>query len=130
MDNRSTIDIFYHNTFIKIGFKNSNLKPITTLLYAFTDDFIIQQGIITLPLSLGDFPRIATIIVDFLVEYLSTFNAVLQRQSLKALKAITPFLMEIRQSQSLVEPCKSYFLHYFFINLKIIIMFFYSKILL
>lgn len=41
VDNGSIVDILYHNTFIKIDFKDSYLKLVITLLYKFTRDFIM-----------------------------------------------------------------------------------------
>lgn len=63
MDNESIVDILFHNAFVKIGFKDNNLKSIITLLHKFTGDFIMSCGMITLPLS-RDFPKIATVMVD------------------------------------------------------------------
>ena len=46
--------------------------------------------VITLPMTVGEYPRESCIMVDFLViDQLSAFNTVLGRPSLRALKAIT-----------------------------------------
>ena len=48
------------------------------------------MGVITLPLTVGEYPRESYVMADFLViDQPSPFNAVLGRPALKALKAIT-----------------------------------------
>ena len=50
----------------------------------------MPMGVISLPMIVGEYPRQSYVMSDFLViDKPSTFNAVLCRPSLRALKAIT-----------------------------------------
>ena len=63
---------------------------MTSPFYEFTRDNLITEGTINLAITLGDSPRMATLIIDFLVvKCPSTFNRVLGRPLLKGLKAVT-----------------------------------------
>ena len=51
---------------------------------------MVPVGVITLSLTVGEYPRESYVMTDFLViDQPSTFNAVLDRPSLRALKVIT-----------------------------------------
>lgn len=86
VDKGSTVDILYYNAFVKIGLKDSDLKPVTTSLHNLTGDFIMSRGRIILPFTVGECPRTLTIMAKFLVvDCPSAFNTLLDRPSLKAL---------------------------------------------
>ena len=90
VDNRSSVDILYYQAFQRMGLKNSDLRPSPSPIYSFTGDSIIPVGVITLPMTGGEYPRESCLMADFLViDQPSAFNAVLVRPSLRALKAIT-----------------------------------------
>ena len=90
VDNGSSIDILYYQTFQKMGLKNSDLRPSPNPIYGFTGDSITPMGVITLPMTVGEYPRESYVMADFLViDQPSAFNVVLERPSLRALKAIT-----------------------------------------
>ena len=73
-----------------MGLKNSDLRPSPSPIYSFIRDSIIPVGVITLPMMVGEYPRESWVMADFLViDKLLVFNAVLNRPSLRALKAIT-----------------------------------------
>ena len=73
-----------------MGLKVINLKPSPNLVYGFTRDSITLMGVISLPMTLGDYPRYSCVMADFLViNQLLTFNVVLDRPSFRALIAIT-----------------------------------------
>ena len=73
-----------------MGLKVSNLKPSPNPVYGFTGDSVIPLGVISLPMTLGEYPRQSYVMVDFLViDQPSTFNAVIGRPSLRELRAIT-----------------------------------------
>ena len=73
-----------------MGLNNSELKPSPNPIYGFTGDSVTPMGIITLPMMVEEYPRESCIMVNFLViDQLSAFNTVLDRSSLRALKAIT-----------------------------------------
>ena len=73
-----------------MGLKNHDLKPSFSPIYSFIGDSVIPMGVITLPMMVGEYPRESCVMADFLViDQLSAFNAVLDRPSLRTLKAIT-----------------------------------------
>lgn len=90
VDNESAVDILYYNAFIKMGLKDSDLKPVTNPLYSFTSASIMSHGRIDVPLTVGGFPKTSTAMTKFLVvDCPSAFNALLGRPTLKALKVVT-----------------------------------------
>ena len=73
-----------------MGLKNNGLRPSPNPIYGFTGDSTRPMGVITLPMTVGEYPRETCVMTDFLViDQPSAFNAVLGRPSLRALKAIT-----------------------------------------
>lgn len=90
IDNGSTIDIWYSSVFVRIGLKDGDLKSATTPLYGYIGDFIMLRGRIILPFTVGEYPKTMTVMAEFLVvDCPSTFNTLLGRLSLKALKVAT-----------------------------------------
>ena len=90
VNNGSFVDILYYQAFERMGFKVSNLKPSPNPIYSFTRDSIIPLGLISLSMTLGEYPRQSCVMADFLViDQPSAFNAVLGRPSLRELKAVT-----------------------------------------
>ena len=90
VDNGSSVDILYYQAFQRMGLRDSDLKPSPNPIYGFTGDFVVLVGVITLPLTVGEYPRESCMMEDFLViDQPSTFNEVLGRPSPKALKAVT-----------------------------------------
>ena len=57
VDNRSSVDILYLQAFKRMGLKVSDLKPSPNLVYSFTGDSIVPLGVISLPMTLGEYPR-------------------------------------------------------------------------
>ena len=73
-----------------MGLKDSDLKPSPNPVYYFTGDSVMSMGVISFPMTMREYPRQSYVMADFLViNQPSTFNAVLGRSSLRALKAIT-----------------------------------------
>ena len=90
VDNGSSVDILYYQSFQRMGLKVSDLKPSPNLIYDFTGDFVTPMGVISLPMTLGEYLRQSCVMIDFLViDQPLAFNAVLGRPSLKELRAIT-----------------------------------------
>ena len=90
VDNGSSVDILYYQAFQKIGLKASDLKPSPNPVHSFTGDSITPMGVISLPMTVGEYPKKSCVMLDFLViDQPSALNVVLGRPSLKALKAIT-----------------------------------------
>ena len=57
VDNGSSVDILYYQVFKSMGLKDSDLRPSPSQIYGFIGDFVIPIGVITLLLTLGDYPR-------------------------------------------------------------------------
>ena len=55
--NRSSMDILYFQAFKRIGLKVSDLKPSLNSVYSFTGDSVVPLGVISLPMTLGEYPR-------------------------------------------------------------------------
>ena len=90
VDNKSVVNILYWDTYQKIELTRADVSPTTSSLYGFTGDHMIPEGTIKLVVTLGEHPRVATIVTEFLVvNCLSTFNEVLGRPLLQAMKAVT-----------------------------------------
>ena len=90
VDNGSFIDILYYQAFQMMGLKVSDLKPSPNPIYSFTGDSVILLGVISHPMTLGEYPRQSCVMTDFLViDQPSAFNAALGRLSLRELRAIT-----------------------------------------
>ena len=59
-------------------------------LVGFTGDAIKAEGRVTLPLTLGEFPRQRTLLTDFSVVHApSPYNAILDRPILNYFRAVT-----------------------------------------
>ena len=90
VDNGSSVDILYFQAFERMGLKVSDLKPLPNPVYGFTGDSTVPVGVISLPMTLGEYPRQSYVMADFLViDQLSAFNAILGRPSLRKLRATT-----------------------------------------
>ena len=73
-----------------MGLKNSDLRPSPNMIYGFIGDSVTPMGVITLPMTVGEYPRESCVMADFLViDQSSAFNVVLDRLSLRALKVST-----------------------------------------
>lgn len=65
VDNVISCDILSISAFSKMGISEQNLKPCMDGLVSFTGHEATIKGMITLPLTLGEWPKAATEIVDF-----------------------------------------------------------------
>ena len=85
VDNRSEVDILYYQAFPRMGLENSDLRPSPSPIYGFTGDSVIPIGVITLPMTVGEYPKESCMMANFLViNQFSAFNSVLGRPSLWA----------------------------------------------
>ena len=57
VDSGSSVDILYFQAFERMGLKVSDLKPSPNLVYGFTRDSVVPLGVISLPMTLGEYPR-------------------------------------------------------------------------
>lgn len=68
---------------------NFEIKPVETIVVGFTGVALSPMGQVTLPISMGDYPAIATGSVDFLVmDIPSAYNIVLGRPSLNMFQVV------------------------------------------
>ena len=90
VDNGSAVDIIYLDAYKRMRLTESELSPTTSLLYGFIRDNVIPKGMVKLAMTVGEHPRVWTIVAKFLmVDYSSVVNWIIGRPLLKALKAIT-----------------------------------------
>ncbi|XP_074323478.1 uncharacterized protein LOC141660393 [Apium graveolens] len=87
--NGASVDILLHNTFIQMRYNDSQLTPIDMPIYDFAGVECPVEGIIKLPLTIGQEPRQATQILDFIVVKAgSTYNVIMERTRIHAFKAV------------------------------------------
>src|SRR3954463_965673 len=89
IDDGSSCDIIFLEAFMKMGIKTSALKECVGGLVGFTGHEAPIIGILTLPMTLGEWPRAATEMIDFLIMDLpSAYNGILGRTSLSAIRIV------------------------------------------
>ncbi|XP_024022146.1 uncharacterized protein LOC112091827 [Morus notabilis] len=89
VDNSSSVDIMYADYLDKMGIPRARLQNNTQPLYGFTEDCVIPEGMIELPMTIGDQPHTLTIMSRFLVvRGGDQYNAVIGCPTLRALKAV------------------------------------------
>ena len=89
IDNGSLADIIFDSAFDKIDIGRAKLESVSTHLRGFTGEKVLPLGTIQLVLTLGGPPCQATTTARFLiVDAPSTYNMLLGRPSLNAIKAI------------------------------------------
>lgn len=67
VDNISSCDILFLKAFMRMGIDSKNLKPYTTGLIGFISHEIPAEGMITHPLSIGEWPTVSTKMIYFLI---------------------------------------------------------------
>ncbi|KAL0355702.1 UNVERIFIED_CONTAM: hypothetical protein Sradi_4017100 [Sesamum radiatum] len=89
VDSGSSTDIIFYDAYAQLGIDNAQVRKVNTLLTGFSGEMIEPLGEVTLPLSLGSFPKRSTKMVKFLVvKAPSAYNIILRRSSLNIFRAI------------------------------------------
>jgi hypothetical protein len=90
IDNDSSVDILYLPAYQQMKLDKEKLRPMGALLVGFTGDKICPVGIVTLPITIGTYPKQVSKTVDFLVvDCPSAYNAIIERPTLNRLRAVT-----------------------------------------
>ena len=118
IDNGSSADILFYDAFSKMSILDGRLGPISSPLVGFTGDAIPMEGVITLTVAAGRYPRQSRALVNFLVvKAPSAYNAILDRLGLNALRAVVSTyhlklkfptnqgVEEVRGDQALARHC-------------------------
>ncbi|XP_074323249.1 uncharacterized protein LOC141660185 [Apium graveolens] len=89
VDNGASIDILLYDTFIRMGYNDSQLAPTDMPIYGFTGVECPVEEIIKLPLTMGQEPRQATHMLNFVVVKAGlTYNAIMGKKGMHAFKAV------------------------------------------
>ncbi|KAL2228080.1 UNVERIFIED_CONTAM: hypothetical protein Sindi_1787700 [Sesamum indicum] len=67
IDDGSSVDIIFSDVLRKMDLGNVKLRPVRTPLVGFGGSEVVPEGVIELPVSLGEEPRRKTCMVQFLV---------------------------------------------------------------
>ncbi|XP_035538468.1 uncharacterized protein LOC118343795 [Juglans regia] len=118
VDNGSSINILFWDTFIRIGINPDRLCPSPSPLNGFSGKAFQPMGAIALPVVVVQGAHIVTTMTDFLVvKAPSSYNAILGRPTLNDLKIVTPIyhlkmkfqtetgIDEVRGEQLLARKC-------------------------
>ncbi|KAK1369416.1 hypothetical protein POM88_035508 [Heracleum sosnowskyi] len=88
VDNGASVDILFHDAFIKMGYTDSQL-PSNMPIYGFNGVESKVEGTIQLPVTMGQGSKTSTQMLNFIViNATSTYNAILGRTGLHAFKAV------------------------------------------
>ncbi|XP_074373845.1 uncharacterized protein LOC141714212 [Apium graveolens] len=89
VDNGASVNIFFHDTILRMGYNDSQLTPSDVPIYGFNQvEFQVEREI-QLPLTIGEEPREATQILNFqVIKEASTYNAIMGRTWIHAFKAV------------------------------------------
>ncbi|XP_073120815.1 uncharacterized protein [Henckelia pumila] len=89
VDSGSSTNIIFHDAFVKLGISNAQFTPFNTPLVGFFGEIVEALGEVTLPLSLGSYPKRFTKMVKFLLVKAScAYNMILRRPNLNIFQAI------------------------------------------
>ena len=74
----SAVNILLYDAYQKMGLQDKDLLPTITHVYGFTGDAARVKGMVKLPITLGEEPRIATQIHEFtVVDHSAGYNAII-----------------------------------------------------
>ncbi|XP_074327529.1 uncharacterized protein LOC141665445 [Apium graveolens] len=84
VDNGASMDILFHDTFIRMGYNDSQLTPSNAPIYGFNHVECQVEGAIQLPITIGEEPREATQMLNFqVVNVASTYNTIMGLHAFK-----------------------------------------------
>ena len=90
VDNSILANILYYPAFQQMRINREQMVSINASFVGFEGTRVFLLGIVTLTLTVGDYPQQITKVVTFLmVDYLSVYNAILRRPTLNSWKAVT-----------------------------------------
>ncbi|XP_075650257.1 uncharacterized protein LOC142620842 [Castanea sativa] len=90
VDNGSSANILYYPAFQQMGISRKRLVPTNAPLVGFGGTRVYPLGVITISVTVGDYPQWITKDVVFIVVTCSSaYNAILGRPTLNAWKAVT-----------------------------------------
>ncbi|KAL0324916.1 UNVERIFIED_CONTAM: hypothetical protein Sradi_5060900 [Sesamum radiatum] len=98
VDSRSSADIIFYDVYVQLRVDNTQLRKVNTPITDFSGEMIEPLREVTLPLSLGSYPKRSTKMVKFLVVKVSSaYNIILGRPSLNLFHAIaSTFHMKLK----------------------------------
>ncbi|VFQ89214.1 unnamed protein product [Cuscuta campestris] len=89
VDTGSSVNIMYMDTYKALGLTRDELSPIKTPLTGFTGDSIEPEGVITLPVEIGDTKATRKLDMEFVVVgIISSTNIILGRPGLEDLECV------------------------------------------
>ncbi|KAL0319854.1 UNVERIFIED_CONTAM: hypothetical protein Sradi_5246900 [Sesamum radiatum] len=88
IDSGSSTNILFHGAFTQMGIDNKKLIPVNMALTSFIGDIVEPLGEISLPVSLGSYPRRTTKFIKFLGGLTFAYNIILGRPSLNMFRAV------------------------------------------
>ena len=90
IDNRSSTDVIFKRALHEMGLENVVLRPVKTPLYGFSGEQVEAEGMIALPVTMGEVPAQTIRMINFLVvDRPSVYNVIIGRPTLNSIRAIT-----------------------------------------
>ncbi|XP_074346926.1 uncharacterized protein LOC141685739 [Apium graveolens] len=89
VDNGAAMEILFHDTFIRMGYNDSQLTPSDAPIYGFNHVECKVEGAIQLPITIGEEPREAMQMLNFqVVKAASTYNVIMGRIGIHSFKDV------------------------------------------
>ncbi|VFR03165.1 unnamed protein product [Cuscuta campestris] len=95
VDTGSSVNVMYEKTFQDLGLNRKDLRPVRTPLSGFTRDSIEAEGVITMPVIVGDGAHKAKLKMEFMIVSINcAHNMILGRPGLEDLECvISPYYL-------------------------------------